>query len=44
VDAQSSSNYGAMFAMSVVSLIPLFLAFLIGQKYLVKGIATSGIK
>lgn len=44
VDAQSSSNYGAMFAMSVVSLIPLFLAFLIGQKYLVKGIATTGIK
>jgi len=44
IDAQSSSNFGAMFAMSVVSLIPLFLAFLIGQKYLVKGIATTGIK
>jgi len=44
VDAQSSSNFGAMFAMSVVSLVPLFLAFLIGQKYLVKGIATTGIK
>ncbi len=44
IDAQSSSNYGAMFAMSVVSLIPLFLAFLIGQRYLVKGIATTGIK
>lgn len=44
VDAQSSSNYGAMFAMSVVSLLPLFLAFLLGQRYLVKGIATTGIK
>jgi len=44
VDAQSSSNYGAMFAMSVVSLIPLFLAFLFGQRYLVKGFATTGIK
>lgn len=44
VDAQSTSNYGAMFAMSVVSLLPLFLAFLIGQRYLVKGIATTGIK
>lgn len=44
VDAQSSSNFGAMFAMSVVSLIPLFIAFLIGQRYLVKGIATTGIK
>ena len=44
IDAQSSSNYGAMFAMSVVSLIPLFIVFLIGQKFLVKGFATSGIK
>jgi multiple sugar transport system permease protein len=33
-----------MFAMSVVSLIPLFIAFLIGQKYLIKGFATTGIK
>jgi multiple sugar transport system permease protein len=30
--------------MSVVSLIPLFLVFLFGQRFLVKGIATSGIK
>lgn len=44
VDAQSSSNYGAMFAMSVASLLPLFIAFLLGQRYLVKGIATTGIK
>jgi multiple sugar transport system permease protein len=44
IDAQSTSNYGAMFAMSVVSLLPLFIAFLIGQKYLIKGIATTGIK
>jgi multiple sugar transport system permease protein len=33
-----------MFAMSVVSLVPVFLAFLIGQRYLVRGIATTGIK
>jgi multiple sugar transport system permease protein len=44
VDAQSQSNYGGMFAMSVVSLIPLFIAFLFGQRWLVKGIATTGIK
>jgi multiple sugar transport system permease protein len=30
--------------MSVVSLVPIFLAFLIGQRYLVKGIATTGGK
>lgn len=44
IDGQSTSNFGAMFAMSVVSLIPMFIAFLIGQKFLVKGFAKSGIK
>lgn len=44
VDAQSSTDWGAMFAMSVVSLLPVFIAFLVGQKFLVKGIATTGIK
>lgn len=44
IDAQSSSDFGSMFAMSVVSLVPLFIAFLVGQRYLIKGIATTGIK
>ncbi|GAA4343895.1 carbohydrate ABC transporter permease [Microbacterium rhizosphaerae] len=44
LDAQSTSDYGSMFAMSVVSLLPLFLIFLVGQKYLIKGFATTGIK
>ncbi|ACZ31663.1 binding-protein-dependent transport systems inner membrane component [Xylanimonas cellulosilytica DSM 15894] len=44
LDSQESSNYGAMFAMSIVSLIPLFIIFLVGQRYLVKGFATTGIK
>ncbi|MCI9888239.1 carbohydrate ABC transporter permease [Micrococcales bacterium 31B] len=44
VDATSASNWGSMFAMSVVTLLPVFLVFLIGQRYLVKGIATTGIK
>lgn len=44
LDSTSGSNWGAMFAMSIVSLIPMFLAFLFGQKYLVKGIATTGGK
>ncbi|WP_159619158.1 carbohydrate ABC transporter permease [Ruania rhizosphaerae] len=44
LDATSGSNWGAMFAMSIVSLIPMFLAFLFGQKFLVKGIATTGGK
>ncbi|MCC2307456.1 carbohydrate ABC transporter permease [Cellulomonas chengniuliangii] len=44
IDSSSESSWGPMFAMSIVSLIPLFLIFLLGQKYLVKGIATTGIK
>ncbi|WP_372454034.1 carbohydrate ABC transporter permease [Occultella gossypii] len=44
VDSTGSSNWGALFAMSIVSLIPVFVVFLFGQKYLVKGIATTGIK
>lgn len=44
LDAQSSSDYGSMFAMSVVPLIPLFLVFLFGQRFLLRGAATSGLK
>ena len=44
VDATGTSNYGGLFAMSIVSLLPVFIAFLVGQKFLVKGIATTGIK
>jgi multiple sugar transport system permease protein len=44
LDSTSGSNWGAMFAMSVVSLVPIFLAFLFGQRFLVKGIATTGGK
>jgi multiple sugar transport system permease protein len=44
VDATVNTSWGAMFAMSVVSLLPIFLAFLIGQRYLIKGIATTGLK
>jgi multiple sugar transport system permease protein len=44
VDATTSTSWGSLFAMSVVSLLPIFLAFLIGQRYLVRGIATTGGK
>ncbi|MCL3859399.1 carbohydrate ABC transporter permease [Actinotalea sp. K2] len=44
VDSTGESSWGPLFAMSIVSLIPVFLVFLFGQKYLVKGIATTGIK
>ncbi|WNB84349.1 carbohydrate ABC transporter permease [Cellulomonas sp. ATA003] len=44
VDSTGASSWGSLFAMSIVSLIPVFFVFLFGQKYLVKGIATTGIK
>jgi multiple sugar transport system permease protein len=44
VDASSDSSWGSLFAMSIVSLIPVFVIFLFGQRYLLKGIATTGGK
>jgi multiple sugar transport system permease protein len=44
LDSTGQSAFGPMFAMSILSLIPVFFAFLFGQKYLVKGIATTGLK
>ncbi|MFC0624146.1 carbohydrate ABC transporter permease [Kribbella deserti] len=44
VDSTGTSSWGSLFAMSVVSLLPVFVAFLIGQRFLVKGISTTGGK
>ncbi|WP_225636607.1 carbohydrate ABC transporter permease [Streptomyces solaniscabiei] len=44
LDSTAGSDWGSMFSMSVISLLPVFLVFLFGQKYLVKGIATTGGK
>lgn len=43
-DAASQTDYGAMFAMSTLSLVPVFLIFLFFNRYLVEGIGTSGLK
>ncbi len=43
-DAASTTDYGAMFAMSTLSLLPVFFIFLFFNKYLVEGIGTSGLK
>nr|WP_239677968.1 carbohydrate ABC transporter permease [Natronosporangium hydrolyticum] len=44
VDSTGSTSWGPLFAMSVVALGPIFGFFLAGQRYLVRGIATTGIK
>jgi multiple sugar transport system permease protein len=44
LDSQTASNWGAMFAMSVVSLLPVMIVFFAFQKWIVEGISTSGLK
>ncbi len=44
LDGSGKSEWGPMLAMSVLSLAPSFLVFLTCQKYLVQGIATTGLK
>jgi multiple sugar transport system permease protein len=44
IDETSQSSYGPMFAMSVLALIPIALFFLAFQRFLVEGVATSGLR
>lgn len=43
-DPSAGTDYGAMFAMASLSLVPVMLIFLFFQRYLVEGISTSGLK
>lgn len=44
LDSSGASNWGAVFAMSTLSIVPSLLIFFVGQKYFTQGIATTGIK
>ncbi|MFF5288055.1 carbohydrate ABC transporter permease [Paractinoplanes globisporus] len=44
IDSTSESSVGPMFAMSLLSLVPVFLFFVAFQRLLVEGINTSGLK
>ncbi len=44
IDQSSQSAYGPMFAMSVLALFPIALFFLVFQRLLVQGVATTGLK
>lgn len=43
-DPSGTTDWGAIFAMSFLSLVPVLLVFIIFQKYIVEGISTSGLK
>ncbi len=44
LDSSGQAAVAPMFAMSVLSLVPVFLFFLVFQRLIVEGINTSGIK
>jgi multiple sugar transport system permease protein len=44
IDATSNSAFGALFAMSVLSLLPVIGIFIAFQRLLVEGISTTGLK
>ena len=44
MDSAGASEWGQLFALSVLSVLPIFLIFLFSQRYLTQGIATTGLK
>ncbi|MCL6445653.1 MAG: carbohydrate ABC transporter permease [Alicyclobacillus sp.] len=44
VDVTGQSSWGALFAMATLSLVPLFIIFILFQKYLVEGITAGSVK
>ncbi|UYN98922.1 MAG: carbohydrate ABC transporter permease [Devosia sp.] len=44
VDSTGESDFGGLFAMSVLSIVPIFVFFLLFQRLLIEGIATTGMK
>ncbi|AIR97268.1 carbohydrate ABC transporter permease [Streptomyces glaucescens] len=43
-DQEGISDYGSMIAMSLVALVPVIAFFMAFQRYLIDGMATSGLK
>lgn len=41
---QYSADYAMMMTGSVISIVPIMIIFLFGQRYFIRGIATSGMK
>jgi multiple sugar transport system permease protein len=43
-DPAGATDWGAIFAMSALSLVPVFAIFILFQRYLVEGISTTGLR
>jgi len=44
ISTDGASQYGPMFAMSILSILPILLFFIIFQRLIIRGIAMSGLK
>ncbi len=44
ISSDGVSQYGPMFAMSILSILPIILFFVIFQRLIIRGIAMSGLK
>ncbi|WP_410055123.1 carbohydrate ABC transporter permease [Microvirga sp. Mcv34] len=44
MSSKGASSWGPLLAMSLLSLVPLFVVFFVFQRRLIEGIATSGLK
>lgn len=44
MNSMGESSYGQLFAMTTLSLVPVFIVFMIFQRRLIEGIATTGLK
>ncbi|MBJ3785269.1 carbohydrate ABC transporter permease [Devosia sp. MSA67] len=44
ISTDGVSQYGPMFAMSILSILPILLFFIIFQRLIIRGIAMSGLK
>ena len=44
ISQDSVSMFGQLFAMSILSIVPIFIFFIFFQKFIIRGIATSGLK
>jgi multiple sugar transport system permease protein len=44
VDSTAESNWSGLFAMSVLTVLPIFVLFVFFQRLLIEGIATTGMK
>ena len=43
-DPGTTTDWGAVFAMLTLSLVPVFIIFVSCQRYIIKGISTTGLK